>query len=173
MSIYTLISNLLVREGGYVNHPADRGGPTNMGITQRILAAWRRVESVSASEVATLTKAEATAIYKALYWVKPGFNHLDTSPVVIELLFDMAVHHGPGTAVRMLQRAAGVKDDGIIGPITRGVVGRLSGPTLAAGLMAERLDFIGDILTNRPNQYVFADGWLNRLAKLTLLIPEA
>ena len=173
MSIYTLISNLLEREGGYVNHPNDRGGPTNMGITHTILAAWRNVDSVSAEEVENLTRAEAVSIYKALYWVKPGFNFLQTSPVVIELLFDMAVHHGPGTAVRMLQRAAGVKDDGIIGPITRGVVGRLSGPTLAAGLMAERLDFIGDILTARPKQYVFADGWLNRFAKLVLMIPEA
>jgi hypothetical protein len=61
------LSATLQFEGGYVNHPADPGGATNMGITQRVLADWRG-RSVTAADVKALTRAEAAGIYRRLYW---------------------------------------------------------------------------------------------------------
>ena len=167
-----LIDRVIAREGGYVNHPDDRGGPTNMGITQATLASYRgRV--VSVDDVRGLSRAEAIAIYRQNYWVRPGFVNLVTSQAVVEMLFDAAVHHGPGTAIRMLQRAAEVVDDGVLGPMTRRAVAGYPSRRLAARFVAERAEELGRIVTARPSQAAFAHGWLRRLGEFIRLIPEA
>lgn len=82
-------------EGGFVNNPRDPGGATNLGITQRTLSAWRR-RPVSVAEVRALTRDEAAAIYKALYW---DHIHGDALPGGVDLmLFDIAVNMGVGRA---------------------------------------------------------------------------
>ncbi|MDZ7789743.1 MAG: glycosyl hydrolase 108 family protein [Xanthomonadales bacterium] len=159
------IDRLLVREGGYVDHPADRGGPTNYGITQGTLTDWRG-EPVGAAEVQDLTAEEARGIYRDRYWTGPGFDRLvDLPPLITEFLFDTGVHSGPRTAIRMLQRAAGVTDDGLLGPVTRAAVSRTTPRRLAARLITHRGVFLGELIGRDPTQEAFRDGWANRLAE--------
>lgn len=162
--IYELIGKLIQREGGYVDHPADRGGPTNMGVTQQTLSGWRG-EVVSPEEVKALTYEEASKIYFQRYWVDPGFSTLAASPLVKELLLDASVHHGTRTAARLYQRALGVVDDGSIGPKTRHRATHSEQRIVAAHFLAQRNTLIGALITRRPSQAAFAHGWARRVSE--------
>lgn len=163
--IEQIIDRVLEREGGYVNHPRDRGGPTNHGITQNTLAAWRG-HAVTAEDVENLDRREAAEIYRSLYWLAPGFDTLNSlHPLIVEMLFDAGVNHGPASAVKMLQRAAGATDDGDLGPKTRSAAARMHQRELAARLAAERVLAYGRIVGNNPSQAVFAHGWAARAAE--------
>lgn len=163
MTIDDLIDRLLEREAGYVNHPADRGGPTNFGITQATLAAWRR-QPVSEFQVQALSKDEARAIYRANYFERPGLDCVP-DPQVQELLFDWAVNAGPAAAVKGLQKAVGATPDGAIGPLTRAAVATVANwEALFYRLKALRAEQFMRILAD-ASQAVFATGWANRLGE--------
>ncbi|KEQ51394.1 glycoside hydrolase family 108 protein [Sphingobium chlorophenolicum] len=101
MDVSVLIDEVIAREGGYGNHPADRGGPTNFGITQAVARA-----NGFLGDMRALPRSVAVAIYRRLYWEKPGFAFVaEIAPSVAEELFDTAVNMGPGTASGFLQRA--------------------------------------------------------------------
>lgn len=167
-----LINRLIQREGGYVDHPDDRGGPTNMGITARTLAAWRNQE-VFEQDIADLSQEEAESIYLYEYWIAPGFAGLDLSPVLNEMVFDAAVHHGVYGATRLLQTAAKVRVDGKIGPVTIKSVQKTRPIELAGAFMSQRVSLIGSIITRQPSQAVFAHGWMNRMGEFIKMIPAA
>jgi len=96
-----LIEALIEREGGYVNHPDDRGGPTRYGIT----AAVARAHGY-AGPMADLPQEEAAAIYRRLYWLRPRFDEIARRvPRVAAELFDTGANMGPGVAATFLQRA--------------------------------------------------------------------
>lgn len=96
-----LIDDLIEREGGYANHPADRGGPTNWGITEAVA---RR--QGYAGDMRALPRCDAAAIYKRLYWLKPRFDEIAAyAPMLAAELFDTGVNMGTGTATAFLQRA--------------------------------------------------------------------
>jgi lysozyme family protein len=100
-NIDELIDDVIEREGGYVNHPADRGGPTNWGITEAVA---RRQGYVG--EMRTLPRSDAAAIYKRLYWCKPRFDEVAIhAPSLAAELFDTGINMGTGTATAFLQRA--------------------------------------------------------------------
>jgi len=168
-----LIERLIDREGGFVDHPADRGGPTNMGITLETLSRWRG-RPVSVKELQGLEKREAVAIYRTEYWSAPKFYWLDgNAPVlVLELLLDMSVHHGPATTIKMLQRAVGVEVDGILGPVTAGAAMHRSGGMLMADLVTQRLELFGKIISGDSSQHAFALGWLRRAGEFVQYIPQ-
>ena len=90
LAIDALIDALIDREGGYVNHPADRGGPTSFGITQRTLSDWRG-RPVSAADVQALTPDEARQIYQVLYVDRPQLDRVQ-DVALRELLVDCAVN---------------------------------------------------------------------------------
>ena len=96
-----LVDALIEREGGYVNHAADKGGPTCFGITEPVARAHGYAGSMR-----QLPRSEACAIYKRLYWLRPGFDAVAarSQPVAAEL-FDTGVNMGPAVAVTFLQRA--------------------------------------------------------------------
>jgi lysozyme family protein len=99
------LAHVLKHEDGYVNHPADPGGATNLGITAATLA-QARGHPVSAADVAALTRAEAAAIYRRLFW-NPARS--DDLPAGLDhAVFDLAVNSGPGRAARLLQRVLAV-----------------------------------------------------------------
>lgn len=120
-----LIDALIERQGGYVNHPADRGGPTNFGIA----AAVARAQGYAGS-MRDMPRSEAELIYRRLYWTRPGLDAIARlSQRVSAELFDNGVNMGPAVAVTFLQRALTAlnrsgKDyldlvpDGRIGPAT-------------------------------------------------------
>lgn len=101
MDIHDLIDEVIAREGGYSDHPADRGGPTNMGITQAVARANGYAGSMKA-----MPRAVAEAIYRRLYWDRPGYAFVAEMswPIATEL-FDTGVNMGVATATGFLQRA--------------------------------------------------------------------
>lgn len=159
-----MIDEIIRREGGYVNHPADRGGPTNHGVTQATLTAWRR-RPVTADDVRALTAAEAAEIYRANYYFTPK---LDRLPEEIQAqVFDIAVNAGPATAIKMVQRVVGSPADGVIGPATlRAIteyVKRNQMAMFSAQLALERLKHYAAICNKNSSQRTFLLGWVNRL----------
>ena len=120
-----LIDALIDREGGYVDHPADKGGPTCFGITEAVARAHGY-----AGAMRRLPRAEAAAIYRRLYWLRPRFDEVaKRSARIAGELFDTGVNMGPAVAATFLQRALtalnrGGSDypdltpDGRIGPAT-------------------------------------------------------
>jgi Putative secretion activating protein len=157
-----IIESVLAREGGYVNDPADEGGPTNYGITAKTLADWRG-RPVTTKDVIALTQVEARAIYMDRYVVKPGLHRVDGVDLRASLV-DAAVQHGPTQAVRSLQRALGVKEDGEIGEETLAAIKDLGEHGVMAKFAAERVRLYGRIISSKPDQAKFASGWLNRVA---------
>jgi lysozyme family protein len=96
-----LVDELIEREGGYVDHPADKGGPTCFGITEAVARAHNYRGAMR-----DLPREEAAAIYRRIYWQRPGFDHVaKRSGRVAAELFDTGVNMGPAVAATFLQRA--------------------------------------------------------------------
>lgn len=101
MDIDILIDEVIAREGGYSNHPADRGGPTRWGITQAVARAHGFADSMC-----DFPRADAVAIYRARYWDGPKFAFVaELAPRIAAELFDTGVNMGPAVATGFLQRA--------------------------------------------------------------------
>lgn len=101
MDIDSLIDEVIAREGGYVHHPADRGGPTRFGVTQAVARAHGY-----AGEMRAFPREQAEAIYRRRYWHDPGFDRVALRmPRVAAELFDTGVNMGVAVAARFLRRA--------------------------------------------------------------------
>ena len=170
--ITTHIRNVIQREGGYVNHPADRGGPTKYGVTQKTLARHRGAW-VTEQDVQDMPREEAEEIYEHTYWIQPGYDSLDISPTMEEMVLDAAIHHGTHKCTKMLQAAVNATQDGDLGPKTRASIDRLDDFQLAAYFIAERVVFFGEIVDNDHSQAVFIEGWLKRMRHLIRMISHA
>lgn len=156
----SIIHEILKKEGGFVNHPSDRGGATNFGITQKTLETYRK-KPVSIKDVEKLSKQEAYNIYEDMYINKPKFYLID-DPLLKELVIDSGVHSGTHRATVWLQEVAKVTADGIIGPITTVAVN--SSKSLFIPYFNKRMVFLAELITRDSKQAVFAHGWYNRLA---------
>ena len=156
-----IIEEILRREGGYTNHPADKGGPTNFGITQEVLSSWRK-RPVSLDEVKALDKNEARTIYKARY-IDP-FSFV-TGPKLRALVIDAGVNHGVSRATKWLQEALGVEPDGVVGPKTERAMQMAQSQIVYRVFLRRRIVFYGQIIKNDPSQAVFAEGWMRRVAE--------
>jgi hypothetical protein len=151
------VEQVFIHEGGFSDHPKDRGGATNMGITKGVLEEWRKPEPVSVDDVKSLTKEEAREIYRANYW---NVLKCDELPPGVDLaVFDFGVNSGPGRSTKMLQKIVGVTQDGGIGPITLGAVGALDPKQLITTLCQRRLEFLRG-LDIWPT---FSKGWTTRV----------
>ena len=96
-----LIDTVIDREGGYSDHPADRGGATRFGITEAVARAGGY-----AGDMRHFSRAAAVAIYRRSYWTRPAFDQVATrAPALAAELFDTGVNMGPAVAVTFLQRA--------------------------------------------------------------------
>jgi lysozyme family protein len=164
-----IINRIMAAEGGFVDNMTDRGGPTNFGITMATLAFFRG-HPVTLTDIEGLTALEARAIYRKLYIVTPHFDAIANGDVRA-FVVDSAVQHGVRNAVRLLQRALGVHDDGVLGPITLGACAAASAKRLYLGLCGQRVRFYGAIITHDPSQSAFALGWANRIARLIEAAP--
>ena len=150
---------VLELEGGFVDHPRDPGGATNLGITRATLARWRR-RSVSAADVKALGRAEATAVYRRCYW--DGVQG-DELPAGLDLaVFDYAVNSGLARAARSLQVVLGLKPDGRIGPETVVTVSARDAAETIRALTRERLR----ILRSLSTWPVFGRGWTSRTTRV-------
>jgi lysozyme family protein len=136
-------------EGGYVNDPRDPGGETKFGISKR---------SYPHVNIAALTLEEAKAIYRRDFWDRVRGDELPYRTAFNA--FDGAVNSGVSQSVKWLQRAVGVAEDGIFGPVTLAAASK-RGPLIAARYNAARLAF----LTNLGTWPTYGKGWARRVAK--------
>lgn len=148
---------VLAHEGGYVDHPSDPGGATNLGVTIGTLSAWLG-RAATKAEVRALTAAKVAPIYRTRYWdVVCG----DDLPAGLDYaVFDFAVNSGPARAAIALQRLVGVADDGRIGPITLKAVATRDAKALSGQLCDSRLVFLRGLST----WPTFGKGWSNRIS---------
>lgn len=145
----TLIERVLGHEGGYVNDPKDPGGETQWGISKR---------SYPTLDIRNLTRQQAVEIYRRDFWDRVQGDKLH--PAVAFQALDAAVNHGIGNAVRWLQRAVGVADDGVIGPMTLAALGRREPSDVVLLFNAERIDFYTKLSTWDH----YGRGWARRVA---------
>ncbi|MDK2769945.1 MAG: hypothetical protein KYX69_19780 [Sphingomonas sp.] len=144
-------------EGGYVDHPKDPGGATNLGITLATLSAWRK-RPVTKAEVKALTKVEAEAIYGANYWNPLRCEDL---PFGVDLAtFDYGVNSGISRSAKALQFVLGVSADGRIGSDTVKAAVLANGKATIQKLCASRLGFVRSLKT----WATFGKGWGRRIA---------
>ena len=141
---------LMEHEGGIVNDPNDPGGLTKYGISQR---------SYPHLDIAALTLEDCKAIYKRDFWTRINADRLPDG--VAFQSFDFAVNSGIETAVRYLQRALGVADDGHWGPVSQAVADGTSETDMILCLNAERLMFMTK-LKNWPHA---GRAWARRIAQ--------
>jgi lysozyme family protein len=148
-------------EGGFGADPKDRGNWTTGIIGQGALRGTKfgiSAMSYPDLDIKSLTLDQAKAIYKRDFWDRAKGDEYD--PAISYQLFDIAVNNGNGNAVRMLQRAAGVADDGQVGALTIAAVKSLSVTDVIMRLNAERLLFI----TKLSSWATYGKGWTNRVA---------
>lgn len=154
MNIFSeLFDRLMKHEGGYVNHPSDPGGETMWGVTKRVARQYGYTGNMR-----DLPKSTAQNIADKLYWQAINGDKLDRA--IAWQLVDAAYNHGNRNAVKMLQRAVGVKDDGIIGNITLTAVSNMDKNDVIFKFNAERIEFFTNIRTFN----VFGRGWMRRVA---------
>jgi lysozyme family protein len=151
-------------EGGYVNHPADPGGATNKGVTQKVYSDWLQRTGRADASVRDLSDEDMAAIYEEGYW-KPA--HCQELPQPLDQVhFDTAVNMGTGRAVRFLQEAVGAAVDGGFGDGTRKCVARADPAQVLTRYLNIREKFYKTLVESKPDLGVFLKGWLNRLNAL-------
>lgn len=156
------LKHLLAHEGGFVNHPLDPGGMTNLGITLETYAHFtgRRASTITMEEMKDLTAKEAGPIYKRKYWDRCKCDQL---PAGLDYaVFDFAVNSGPSRAIKFLQQCLAVEDDGLIGPITLRHAQETPTAELIKELCQRRQDFLEGLRTFK----VFGRGWTRRVSEV-------
>jgi lysozyme family protein len=166
-TIHQLIDDLIAREGGFVNHPADRGGPTNLGITQKTLSMYL-ARQATVADVENLSKQTASDIYYSYYYIKPGINLLPE--LIRPIMLDMTANMGK-RSIKILQDTltnhgynAG-KIDGKIGPRTVSASEKAlehMGNNLIKALVRRRVIFYEGLVKADETQRVFLAGWIAR-----------
>jgi lysozyme family protein len=178
MDVDQLIEEVIGREGGYSNHPADRGGATRWGVTEKVARAhgYR-------GDMRSFPRDEAVAIYRRIYWIRPGFDRVaEHAPRIAAELFDTGVNMGPGIASGFLQRALNALNRGAsdypdiaadrkIGPATIGALrgflqrrGERGEIVLLKAIEALQGERYMRLAEQRPGNEAFLYGWLaNRL----------
>ena len=174
MTIHALIDRLIAREGGYVDHPADRGDATSWGITTAVARAngWQ-------GAIRDLPRARAAEIYERVYWRGPGFDRIATrAPVLAGELFDTGVNMGTATAIGFLQRALNALNrgqadypdlaaDGAVGARTLAALdaflarrGKAGEAVLVKAIDALQGERYVTLAERRPANEAFLYGWL-------------
>ena len=152
---------MLAHEGGYVNHPQDPGGMTNLGVTKRVWEEWVG-HDVDEKQMRALTPETVAPLYKRKYWDAVRADDLVAG--VDYCVFDVAVNSGPGRAVKFLQSSVGVTADGGFGPATLAAVKNAEADPkrLIELYSAKRLEFLQSLKTFET----FGKGWSRRVAEV-------
>jgi lysozyme family protein len=155
------LAKLLVHEGGFVNHPSDPGGMTNLGVTARVWEEWVG-HPVDEKQMRALTPALVAPLYRKKYW---DACHADDLVSGLDYaVFDVAVNSGVGRAIKLLQSSVGATPDGGYGSITAALVKKAEAdPALLIELYcAKRLEFLESLKAF----IIFGKGWSRRVAEV-------
>ena len=150
------LAAVLHHEGGYVNHPKDPGGMTNLGVTRRVWEEWTS-HPVNEADMRGLTPGMVEPLYRERYWRKVRGDELP--PGVDLAVFDCAVNSGPGRAAMLLQQAIGVWPDGVIGPKTMAAIKAADAKATVDRFCDLRLAFLRGL----PTWSTFGKGWERRV----------
>lgn len=134
---------VLIREGGYVNDPDDKGGATNKGITQNTYNGWLQSKDLQTKDVKNITNDEVAQIYYQNYWLKAGCDKM--SKVFAVISFDTAVNMGVGRVQEFLKYAQYKDPD---------------------KFLLARIAKYREFVKAKPNQQKFLKGWINRVYAL-------
>jgi lysozyme family protein len=151
------LANVLVHEGGFVHHPRDPGGATNKGITLATYRAWID-KNGTVSDLKRISADQVARIYRLGYWNAVRGDDLPGG--VDYAVFDYGVNSGPGRAVKALQGILGVKQDGIVGPITLAAAKAADAVETIKRLCDQRMTFLSGLGT----WDTFGKGWAKRVA---------
>lgn len=174
MTVNEMVDEILRREGGYVNHPNDRGGPTNMGITQKTLSSWLG-RKASIEDVKGLDEETAREIYLKNYLYGPRIDLMPEE--IVPQAFDISINSGPRTAVKLVQKTVNlagfgpIAADGVMGPKTAKAchsAQEAMGCLFNNAIMYERINFYNRIVEKDPSQSVFLKGWTRRAKEFEL-----
>ena len=149
------LNMLLKHEGGFVNHPSDPGGMTNLGVTKAVYDKFINRESTE-EEMRALTPIEVAPIYKKNYWDRGRCDDLPSG--VDWSVFDWGVNSGVGRSAKALQRIVGVTADGGIGPMTLKAVANFEPKDIIVKMHATRQKFYEGLTTFKT----FGKGWTRR-----------
>ena len=162
---------LLKHEGGFVNDPVDPGGPTNKGITlETFQGSAKKYLGIDPTldNLEALTDAQASKIYKPLYWDKVRGDDIELQELA-NIVFDFQVNAGGG-ASKLLQRVLNelgaqppLVVDGDIGPGTMAALNRMDPKAVYNRYKQGRIDYYEDLVARRPSQAKFLTGWLKRV----------
>ena len=147
---------LLHHEGGYVNHPDDPGGETNLGVTKKVYAASGGKKSMK-----KLTVKDVAPIYKKSYWARLKCDDLPSG--LDFCAFDWGVNSGTGRAAKALQKICGASVDGAIGPKTLALINRQNPKYMIEEFGKIRQDFYESLGTFKT----FGKGWTRRNKETT------
>lgn len=160
---------VFTNEGLFQDDPNDRGNWTSGRVGEGELKGTKfglAAMTYPDLDIRNLTKAEAKEIYYRDWWQKLGMARFRSA--MQYQMFDAAINHGMHNATKMLQRAAGTVDDGIIGPFTWAAVRSLDINDLLLRFLAQRLNFMTQISTWEH----YGKGWARRIAHNLLLAAE-
>jgi lysozyme family protein len=153
-------------EGGYVDHPADKGGPTKYGV---ILSTWKQYGydkdkdgDIDAQDIKMLSVDDARYIAKKVFW---DFFQADfiLNQSVAEFIVDWGYNSGRLLVAKKLQKLIGVAVDGLIGAQSLKQINAMPSQDLFEALKTARRNFVDAIVKERPGQSVFYKGWINRI----------
>lgn len=163
--IQPLADFILSFEGGYVNHPNDKGGPTNMGVT---LKTWQTQGydknndgRIDAKDVKLITKADAISILLRCYWNRWKADGIKDQSIANILVDWIWISGTPG--ITLVQAMLGVKSDGIVGKQTLKALNSQNPKQFFDRIKTRRKQYISGIIARNPSKRVFEKGWLRRL----------
>lgn len=158
-----IVARTLDAEGVLSDNAADRGGITKYGVTIPTMTEYLGRQATP-SDIRALTRDTAIDVYYKLYWLRPKINSLP--PALAEVVFDFAVNSGRGRAIKALQHAVGVPEDGNLGPQTVAqvelIIARVGLRRFCNEYVIARGHFLMRLVQSDPSQLPFLDGWFER-----------
>jgi lysozyme family protein len=154
------LAHVLKSEGLWSDNPADPGGATMKGITLSVYREWRRNTHITKEELRVIPDEEVYNLYKELYWNKVQGDNLPAG--VDYAVFDAAVNMGVGRAAKLIQEAAGVTADGVLGPASLSAIQKTEAKELIEKFSQLKEEFYRSLGTFPT----FGVGWLRRVAEV-------
>lgn len=149
---------VLKSEGGFINHPSDPGGATNLGVTKKVWESWVG-KPVPISDIRNLTPKQVSPLYKKQYWDAVRADDLPSG--LDYLVFDFAINAGAFRAIKTLQKALSIVDDGVFGNKTLESIKKAN----ITDVILRFSDLKEQFYKSLPTFSVFGKGWMRRVAE--------
>lgn len=156
-----LIPFILKWEGGFANHPKDKGRATNKGITIATFRSFMGQHS-TVEQLKNMTDEQWETIFEKGFWHPFGGDNIENQSIA-NICVDWAWCSGTRASIKQVQRLLGIADDGIVGNVTLSAMNNANSKKLFEKIKSTRLSFVEAIVRRDPTQKVFLKGWRNRI----------